>query len=123
MNKPILLSNARLFVLVVFFLLVGGINSYSWGIPHQLSLTVGYDVIIPGIPGQDKNPVLVPQAWLDDHEITFTGMHPAFTLLLIEDDVVFSLDLPSTASSVILPLWLSGEYQIVLRPNGCNYYF
>ncbi len=110
----------KLLSVLALWLLLGGTIIAS---PVLVNLSLGIDENLPIIPGHGKNPVLVPQAWLDDHEITFTGMHPAFTLLLIEDDVVFSLDLPSTASSVILPFWLSGEYQIVLRPNGCNYYF
>lgn len=124
MNKPILLSKARLLLLVVFFLLVGGTSSYSWGSPHQVFLSIGYDNPAPSAPDHGKNPILVPQVWLDGHEVSFQTLHPAYTLLLMDDDdVVFTYNLPSNGSNVFLPEWLSGEYQIILRPNGCNYYF
>ena len=88
-----------------------------------ISLQVAFDDPTNNENPFPKTPILIPTVSLDDHEITFSGIHPAFTLLILEDDVVFTVDVPSTASSVILPQWLTGEYEIVLRPSGCSYYF
>ena len=89
-----------------------------------ISLQVGIDDPTNNEVPFPKTPIIVPQVWLDGHEVSFQTLHPAYTLLLMDDDdVVFTYNLPSNGSNVFLPEWLSGEYQIVLRPSGCNYYF
>ena len=111
----------KLLSVLALWLLLGGAIFAS---PVLVNLSLGIDENLPIIPGQGRNPVLVPQAWLDDHEIYFLTMHPEYSVSIIEDDtVVYSVAFPSTTSSIVLPSWLSGDYEIVLRPTGCNYYF
>ena len=37
--------------------------------------------------------------------------------------VVYSVDVDATTTSVELPSWLSGEYELQLHPDGSSYYF
>ena len=89
-----------------------------------VSLQVHYDDPTSDEPPFPKTPVVIPCLYLDDHEIYFLTMHPEYSVSIIEDDtLVYSVAFPSTTSSIVLPSWLSGDYEIVLRPTGCNYYF
>ena len=67
---------------------------------------------------------MIPTIVQNGHEISFQTSHPAYTLYIIEEGtVVYSVAVTSSTTSVILPSWLSGEYEILLHPNDCNYYF
>ena len=46
------------------------------------------------------------------------------TLVLVDEDdeVVYSVFVPANTSSVVLPSWLEGDYQLLLIPDE-NYYF
>ena len=109
----------RLLSVLALWAVLGGA---LFATPRIIGLSVGIDDASPVIPGLGKGPI--PQVWLDDHEIYFLTMHPEYSLSIIEDGtLVYSVVFPSTTSSIILPSWLSGEYEILLRPSGCSYYF
>ena len=89
----------------------------------EIDLTVGIDDPTPFIPGQGKNPIEVPSIMQDGYEIIFQSQHPFYTLCIVEDDVVvYSVPVPSTTTTVNLPTWLEGEYEIRLY-GDTDYYF
>lgn len=65
----------------------------------------------------------VPSVIQDDYEIRFLEIHPYYTLCIVDEDdeVVYSVAVWSFTTSVVLPSWLSGDYEIQLRPDD-NYY-
>ena len=110
-------------VIIVFLFLGGVLSSYSEGI-EPIPLTVGIEDPIPIIPDFGKSPFEIPTIIQDDYELSFQSSHSAYTLYIVENEVVvYSVAVSSNATSIILPSWLSGEYELQLHPDECNYYF
>jgi len=105
---------------LAFWLLLGGL---AFAIPVQINLTVGIDEPFPSIPELHKGPEYVPSVVQDDYEIRFLEVHPYYTLCIVDEDdeVVYSVAVWSFTTSVVLPSWLSGDYEIQLHPDE-NYY-
>ncbi|MBR1414937.1 MAG: hypothetical protein IJ570_03630 [Prevotella sp.] len=60
----------------------------------------------------------------DGRVFTFPSTHPAYTLnVLDEGGVVYSVSIAEDATSVTLPSWLSGTFEIQLVPEDSSYYF
>jgi hypothetical protein len=109
----------RAMLLIVVSWLLGGL---AFAIPVQINLTVGINDPFPGIPELHKGPEYVPSVVLDGYEITFLAIHPAYTLNIVANGVVvYSVALSPYTTSVVLPSWLSGQYEIQLRPD--DYYY
>lgn len=110
----------KILSVLVLWLLLGGLAS---AIPVQVNLTMGINEPFPCGPGHGKGPVIIPSVVQDDHEITFYAIHPDYTLCLLNEDgeVVYSVAVSMYTTSVVLPSWLSGDYEIQLRPD--DYYY
>ena len=67
----------------------------------------------------------IPNVNLSDYALTFLESHADFALQVLDENgvVVYSTAVPSTQTTVILPSWLSGEYELRLYPTGSNLYF
>ena len=90
--------------------------------PIDLSVK-GFDPV-PTTPGHGKSPVQVPEILQDGYELTFQSSHAAYTLnVLDEGGVVYSVSIAEDATSVTLPSWLSGTFEIQLVPEDSSYYF
>lgn len=73
-----------------------------------------------GDDGQHRGPVLIPDVCLDDYSLSFNTPCDGCTLrLLDENDVVaYSTVIPAGTISLVLPSYLSGEYEIqIIRGN------
>lgn len=69
-----------------------------------------------------KSPVLVPEVSLEDHTLYFFTPCDGCTLNIVDenDDVVYTLVIPSGTTSLALPSDLSGEYELqIIRGNYC----
>lgn len=109
----------RAMLLIVVSWLLGG---FAYAITVQINLTVGINDPIPVSPGHDRGPEYVPSVIQNDYEITFLAIHPAYTLNIVANGVVvYSVALSPYTTSVVLPSWLSGDYEIQLRPD--DYYY
>lgn len=101
-------------------LLFGGLFSFS----TPVNLGVGYDDPEPTIPGHGKSPITIPSVDLEGYELTFQSMHPAYAIDLVQSGIViYSVDVDESTSSVMLPLWLLGDFEILLYPEDSSYYF
>ena len=91
--------------------------------PIVVPLEVGYIDPSDNQENPNKNPPFVPSVIQDDYEIRFLEIHPYYTLCIVDEDdeVVYSVAVWSFTTSVVLPSWLSGDYEIQLRPDD-NYY-
>lgn len=72
--------------------------------------------------GPHKGPVQVPEVSLDDHTLYFFTPCDGCTLNLVDenDDVVYTLVIPSGTTSLALPSDLSGEFELqIIRGNYC----
>ena len=73
--------------------------------------------------GPKRTPI--PDVDLTDEVLTFQASHADFALQVLDENgvVVYSTAVPSTQTTVILPSWLNGEYELRLYPTGSNLYF
>ena len=69
-----------------------------------------------------KGSVLVPSVSLDDHTLYFATTCDGCTLRLLDENdiVVYSTVIPTGTTSLVLPSYLSGEYEIqIIHGNYC----
>lgn len=66
--------------------------------------------------GYPKSPTDPPLVYIEDYTLTFESYHPAYVLVLKDEDgiVVYSTVVNSTQTQVVLPSTLSGNYEIRL---------
>ncbi len=51
-------------------------------------------------------------------------MHPTYAIDIVQNGiVVYSVDVDESTTSIILPSWLSGDFEILLYPEDSDYYF
>jgi hypothetical protein len=114
--------------LTLSLLFVGNGIAYAGEVAH-----ITFNVCCPGGPGGAFDPshggnpnprTPTPEATLLDYVITFATPLSGFALDVVQDGViVWSDDYSDGTTTVILPSYLSGEYELQLIPEDCNYYF
>lgn len=72
-----------------------------------------------------RGPIPAPEVSIDDHTLYFGTPCDGYTLSIVNEDgdVEYSTVIPTSTTSIILPSWLSGEYEIRLYPADSNIYF
>ena len=95
------------------------------GAQTPIDLTIhGNDEPLPGTTGHGKAPSILPSLWQEGHELTFQATHVDYAIDVVQNGiVVYSLDVDESTSSVMLPSWLSGDFEILLYPEDSDYYF
>lgn len=84
------------------------------------------NIIDPTIPEGPvrRSPIRVPSISIDDHTLFFNSSCDGCTLRLYneEGDLVVNLIIPDNSSTISLPSFLTGEYEIqIIRGNYCFY--
>lgn len=77
-------------------------------------------------PPIKKSPFGIPSIYLDGHVIYFNTPCNGYTLRILnkEGGLIYSIVIPEGAASIILPSFLSGEYQLeIIRVPFCFYGF
>ena len=84
--------------------------------PIEIPLQVSYEDPNNGNDGQHKGSVPVPNISQDDYSLIFNTPCDGCTLRLLDEDgfVIYSVVIPTDTTSLVLPSWLSGDYQIEL---------
>jgi len=114
---------------IVAFLLLG--MTLFAQVPSQvneLNFQVGYTdptKVSGELPRGTVNP---PSACLDDHTLYLYGEHSDYTLYLVDTsgeapDVVYQVYVPANVSAVVLPITLTGTYELQLYDGGEFYYY
>lgn len=87
-----------------------------FAVPVNIPLHAGYEDPIDGDDGLQKGSVPIPSISLDDYSLIFNTPCDGYTLRLLDEDgvVVYSIVIPTDTTSLVLPSWLSGDYQIEL---------
>ena len=89
-----------------------------------INLNVGYED--PQNPKDDdkRTLTLVPEVDLEDYTLTFyTSCDGCVIRLIDENDVeVYSTVIPTGATSLVLPSYLSGEYEIQIVQGNTYFY-
>ena len=92
--------------------------------PVGIILQVGYIDPNEDNDGENKSPILVPKISLDDYSIIFSTPCDGYILRLVDDNdnVVYSTVIPTGTTSLVLPSYLSGNYEIqIIQGNLCFY--
>lgn len=102
-------------ILLFVFLMLGVVN-FAW--PMRVFLLQGYFNPKPTTKPVPKSPETIPEIDLDGNVLTFEVGHDDYTLCIMDDDdnVVYSVFVPSSQTIVTLPSTLIGEYQLLLIP-------
>ena len=77
-----------------------------------------------GQHGQQRGPVVIPEVDLVGYTLSFVTPCDGCELILLDEDgdVVYSTVIPVGTTSLVLPSYLSGEYEIQInRGNFCFY--
>ena len=111
----------KLAILFMSGMMLGG---SVYGAETPIDLQVGNDDPLSGTTDHGKAPIQIPSLWQDGYELTFPSMHSEYALdIVLNGIVVYSTNVSETTTTVILPSWLSGEYELQLYPDDCSYYF
>ena len=70
----------------------------------------------------NRTPVLFPTVSIDGNVLLFACPCNCAIDVVQDGIVIWSTDVDDD-TNVILPSWLSGEYELQLIPEDCNYYF
>ena len=91
---------------------------------EQIPLTTQGDDITGGTHGHGKLPIQTPSLWQDGYELTFQTTHVDYAIDIVQDGiVVYYADVDESTTSIVLPSWLSGDFELLLYPENCDYYF
>ena len=71
-----------------------------------------------------RTPVCPPAVGMDGYTLYFETGHPAFTLVLLDEDgeEAYTVAIPTNAEEITLPSTLTGDYELQLY-DGSNFYF
>ena len=70
-----------------------------------------------------RGPVLLPTVYIDDYTLSFEDLYGGYVLQIIQDDVVvYSTIIPAGTPFVILPSYLTGDYEFRLVADTYYYY-
>ena len=108
-------------MLMMAFLLLTSI-SVSAKQPTDINLEAGY--VDPEDEGGDphRSPILIPQVGIDNYTLTFYTPCDGCTLRLLDenDNIPFVTVIPVGTTTLVLPSYLSGTYQIqIISGNIC----
>ena len=102
----------KLKVAFITLLLLGSIDVLAF---DPIGLGVGFE----GSPigsGHSKVPVVPPSLWQEGHQILFEANHSDYTLDIVQDGA-------SSTTLVTLPVFLSGECEILLYSSSAYYFY
>ena len=79
----------------------------------------------PNDPNGGHHRTQIPQVSIEIYTLYFNTPCDGYVLRLLDefDNVAYSTVIPVGATSLILPPYLFGIYELQLLPNNCNYYF
>lgn len=91
---------------------------------ESVYLQVGYDDPDDGNDGQQRGPLFIPDVCIDDYFLIFNTPCDGCILRLLDENgaVVYSTVIPSGTTSLVLPSYLSGEYEIQIVRGSIYFY-
>ena len=103
----------KYFLLLISAVMMGT-SVYAW---EKIPLTVSGDIDdMPIGHGNPKSPMQPPTVYIEDYTLSFAVGHPEYVLQITDEDgdVVYTTTVFSTDTQVVLPSYLSGNYEIQL---------
>ncbi len=92
--------------------------------PQMVPLEVGYDDPTIGQDDPQRGPVLVPNIGIDGFILYFDTPCDGCLLRIVDDsdNVVYSTVIPADATSLVLPAYLTGNYELQIV-TGFYYFY
>ena len=89
-----------------------------------VNFNVGYVDPDDTMDDDPRSPILIPEVDLEDCTLTFYTPCDGCVLRLIDENdvVVYSTVIPTGATSLVLPSYLSGEYEIQIVQGNIYFY-
>ena len=117
MKKALFLS------MIMAFMSFSSLHISASSLP--VTLQAGYNDPTEDQGKPHKAPVLVPEVSIDGYTLYLTTPGSGYTLTLIDEngELAYETVVPSGTTTLTLPSWLSGEYEIRLQPSGSSIYF
>jgi hypothetical protein len=114
-------KKSLMMMLMMAFLLLTSI-SVNAKQPTDINLEAGY--VDPEDEGGDphRSPILIPEVGIDNYTLTFYTPCDGCTLRLLDenDNIAFVTMIPVGSTTLVLPSYLSGTYQIqIISGNIC----
>ena len=115
-------KKSLMMMLMMAFLLLTSI-SVSAKQPTDINLEAGY--VDPEDEGGDphRSPILIPEVGIDNYTLTFYTPCDGCTLRLLDenDNIAFVTMIPVGSTTLVLPSYLSGEYQIQIISGNISF--
>ncbi len=82
--------------------------------PIEVPLEVGYNDPLDDQNNPHRTPTLIPSVNIDDHTLYFVTPCDGCLLRIVDDsdNVVYSTMIPTGATFMVLPAYLSGDYEL-----------
>lgn len=109
--------------LIILLLMVAMLPLSSVSVmARTINFNVGYED--PQNLQDDDKRTLVPEVNLEDYTLTFYTPCDGCVLRLIDENdvVVYSTVIPTGATSIVLPSYLSGDYEIQIIQGNIYFY-
>ena len=112
----------RLFVLLLTLALLPLSNVSVMA--QSIDFGVGYEDPQNPMGNYPRSPILVPEVDIDGHTLTFYTPCDGYVLRLVDenDNVVYSTVIPTGVTSLVLPSYLSGDYEIQISQGNIYFY-
>ena len=91
---------------------------------QPIDFGVGYEDPANPMDDDPRSPILIPKVDLEGYTLTFYTPCDGCVLRLIDENdvVVYSTVIPTGATSLVLPSYLSGEYEIQIVQGNIYFY-
>ncbi len=86
-------------------------------------LEIGFDDPFDTQDDPNRSPETVPEVSIDGYTLTFLTPCNGYELRLLDEYGIEVYSTVITSSTLQLPTWLSGDYELQIIPTGSNYYF
>lgn len=91
---------------------------------RTINFNVGYEDPQNTMDDDKRTLTLVPEVDLEDYTLTFYTPCDGCVLRIVDENenVVYSIVIPTGATSLVLPSYLSGDYEIQIVQGNIYYY-
>lgn len=89
-----------------------------------ITFSVGYEDPQNPMDDDPRSPILIPEVDLEGYTMTFYTPCDGCVLRLLDenDNVVYSTVIPTGTTSIVLPSYLSGNYEIQIVQGNIYFY-
>lgn len=118
------MKQTRLFLLMLLLAMLPLSSTQVYAAQEDIDLQTGYvDPTIPHGNGP-RTPVMIPHVAIDEYTLTFYTPCDGCMLRLFDEDgnLVYAIVIPDGTTTLSLPSYLSGDYEIQIIRGSFKFY-